>query len=111
MSEDTDTGQDELWARFHELVNMSSRELREWLGIVPDLDPKPGGEGPPPLGEAVAGLLGKRHTDITQKDREVMQKVIDIVQEEMSGVSHAELVNDVRRRERFMNVGHDVVQD
>src|SRR5690625_987245 len=98
MSQPSGTERDELWERFHEVVNMPSRDLRAWLGVEPDLDPKPGGAEPPPLGEAVADLLGKRHTDLTNEDRKVMREVIEIVDAEMSGMSHDDLVNDVRRR-------------
>ncbi|AYY14546.1 DUF3140 domain-containing protein [Actinobacteria bacterium YIM 96077] len=96
-----------LWDRFHEVVNMTSRELREWLGVEPDLTPQPGPSGPAPLGLAVLSILGKRRSDLTGDDLIVMQKVIDVVEEETSAQPREELSTDERRRHRLMNVGHD----
>ena len=99
--------EDDLWQRFHRAVNMSSRELVDWLGQEPDLGPKPGPAGPPPLGQAVVGILGKRRTDLTDEDLAVMRKVVDVVDDETAGLSPEEIVVDERRRHRLLNVGHD----
>lgn len=100
---------DELWDRFHSVVNMTSRELGEWLGVEPDVSPGP--SEPAPLGTAVVNILSKRRTDLTANDVEVMRKVIDVVDEETTGVPADRLANDERRRHRLRNVGHDVFRE
>src|SRR5690606_16457050 len=79
---------DELWRRFHEVVNMTSRELIDWLWMEPDLVPQPGPPQPPPLGVAVLKLLGKRRVDLTEDDLETMRKVIEVVEDETADVPY-----------------------
>lgn len=99
---------EELWERFHQVVNMTSPELTAWLGAEPDLEPPtPGGSAPPPLGKAVVGILSKRRADVTNDDLNTMEKVIEIVENETDGLAKEDVVNDERRRHRLMNVGHD----
>ncbi|NEE03033.1 DUF3140 domain-containing protein [Phytoactinopolyspora halotolerans] len=102
---------DELWERFHQAVNMTSRELLDWLGVEPDLDQGPGPAGRAPLGMAVVSILSKRRTDLTVEDLAVMQKVVDVVDEETSDTSREFLAEDERRRHRLMNVGHDPLRN
>lgn len=98
----------ELWDRFHQVVNMTSEELTAWLGTEPDLDaPHPGEDAPPPLGSGVTAILAKRRSDLTNDDLTVMQKVIEVVEDETDAATKGELVNDERRRHRLMSVGHD----
>jgi hypothetical protein len=101
---------EEIWERFHGVVNMTSRELLEWLGTQPDLAPHPG-ERPAELGLAVVQVLAKRRTDLTDADLAVMRKVVDVVEEETSGVSEEEIAGDERRRYRLLNVGHDPLRE
>lgn len=98
---------DTLWQRFHGAVNMTSRELADWLGSQPDLTPTPGTAEPAPLGQALVKVLRKRRTDLTDADLDVMRKVVDVVNDETAGISHGELLADERRRHRLRNVGHD----
>ncbi len=100
---------DRLWERFHSVVNMTSRELAEWIGVEPDISPGP--KEPPPLGEAVVSILGKRRTDLTSNDVEVMRKVVDIYDEETAGVPPDQLAGNERRRRRLRNIGHDVLRE
>ncbi|WP_129668438.1 DUF3140 domain-containing protein [Phytoactinopolyspora endophytica] len=102
---------DELWEHFHQVVNMTSRELLDWLGVEPDLSHGPGPARRAPLGIAVANILAKRRTDLTVEDLAVMQKVVDIVDEETSEVPREFLIDDEHRRHRLMNIGHDPVRD
>lgn len=97
---------EQIWNRFHEVVNLTSRELTDWLGTQPDLDTRPGSDHPPPLGVAVLSILRKRRVDLTDDDVVTMQKVIDVVEEETEGVPEEQLT-DERRRHRLLNVGHD----
>ena len=42
---------EELWQRFHDAVNMTSRELVDWLGVQLELaQARPGPSEPAPLG-------------------------------------------------------------
>ncbi|MFW6034141.1 MAG: DUF3140 domain-containing protein [bacterium] len=100
---------DQLWERFHSVVNMTSRELADWIGVVPDISPGP--QEPPPLGEAVVSILGKRRTDLTSNDVEVMRRVVDIYDEETAGVPADQLAGNERRRHRLRNIGHDVLRE
>ena len=97
---------EEIWERFHAVVNMTSRELVDWLGTQPDLAPHPG-EKPAELGLAVVRVLGKRRTDLTDDDLEVMRKVVDVVEAETADATQDEIASDERRRYRLLNVGHD----
>jgi hypothetical protein len=107
MAPDISPEVDALWQRFHTVVNMTSRELADWLGVEPDLSPQPGQAGPSPLGLAVLDVLGKRRSDVTPRDLETMQKVLDVVEEERAQTSPKQLAEDERSRHRLMNVGHD----
>lgn len=104
---------DELWERFHGVVNMTSRELVDWLGVQPDLDGvvPPEEQRRPPLGVAVVRILAKRRVDLTDGDCDVMTKVIDVFEEETAEASREEQVSDERRRHRLMNVGHDPLRE
>lgn len=97
---------EEIWERFHDLVNMTSRELLDWLGTQPDLAPHPGENAPAELGVAVVQVLAKRRTDLTDDDVEVMRKVIEVVEEETEGATEEDFA-DERKRYRLRNVGHD----
>jgi hypothetical protein len=106
MTEPTPPVED-VWDRFHEVVNMTSQELVSWLGVTEDLKAAPGPAQPPPLGVAVVEILRKRKTDLTDADVETMTKVVEVVEDETEGLSSAEIGNDERRRRRLLNVGHD----
>ncbi|WP_410588147.1 DUF3140 domain-containing protein [Amycolatopsis sp. lyj-23] len=99
---------DELWAEFHRVVNMTSRELEDWLrtrDAGPETEPLPGEAGPP-TGNEVLAILRKRRSDVDQRDADVMRKVVDRVHaqrrddlEPTAGESHW--------RHRLMSIGHD----
>jgi hypothetical protein len=98
---------EEVWDRFHEVVNMTSQELASWLGVAEDLKTDPGPAQPPPLGVAVVTILRKRKTDLTDADVETMTQVVEVVEDETDGLTSAEIGNDERRRTRLLSVGHD----
>lgn len=99
---------DELWAEFHRVVNMTSRELEDWLrtrDAGPETEPLPDEAGPP-TGHQVLGVLRKRRSDVDARDADVMRKVVDRVHaqrrddlEPTAGESHW--------RRRLMSIGHD----
>lgn len=97
------------WDSFHQVVNMPSEELREWLltqasgetamPADPDL-------GLPELGRKVVGLLRKRKVDLTAADADVMQEVVDYVADRQSHRPPTGASDDHWRRS-LMSVGHD----
>jgi hypothetical protein len=99
---------DELWAEFHRVVNMTSRELSEWLrtrDAGEEVEELPDQAGTP-TGQQVLAILGKRRQDLTPHDTDVMRRVVDRV--------HAQRRDDLEPtagqagwRRRLMSVGHD----
>jgi hypothetical protein len=99
---------EELWNEFHRVVNMTSRELSEWLrtrSAQPDTEALPDQAGTP-TGQRVLSILGKRRTDLDAEDIRVMRTVVDRV--------HAERRDDLEPtqgqatwRRRLMSLGHD----
>lgn len=99
---------DELWDEFHRLVNMSSRELRDWLrtqGAEPDHEQLPDLAGSP-TGRHVLHILGKRRVDLTEDDARVMRRVVDRIGEQR-GEQPETTAGDASWRRRLMNLGHD----
>ena len=99
---------DELWDEFHRVVNMTSRELGDWLrtrSAGEDAEEVPDHAGTP-TGQEVLAILGKRRRDVTPQDEHVMRRVVDRV--------HAERRDDLEPtageahwRHRLMSIGHD----
>lgn len=99
---------DVTWENFHRVVNMTSRELRDWLAVegagetteaLPD-------QAGPPIGHRVLAILGKRRADVTADDlavmRQVVEEIVAVRGEEVDAV-----VDDDRGRRRLMDLGHD----
>ena len=108
MATDSSTVTDELWDEFHRVVNMSSRELREWL-MVRDADEL--GEVPPEhagteTGRHVLAILGKRRTDLTDDDVRVMEKVVVKIQDERRDDLEP-TAGQAAWRHKLMTIGHD----
>ncbi|NYG55044.1 DUF3140 domain-containing protein [Nocardioides perillae] len=100
--------EDELWDEFHRVVNMTSRELRDWLMVDSadeDSEAEPDHAGSP-LGQRVLAILGKRRADCTPDDVEVMEKVVERVlsqrREDLEPTA-----GQAAWRHRLMRVGHD----
>ena len=74
-----DVVSDELWENFHRAVNMSSRELQEWLATdaagesAEQLPDQVGSDRP----RQVLAVLSKRRTDLSTDDVTLMQEVVD----------------------------------
>lgn len=99
---------DELWEEFHSLVNMTSRELREWLATAesgPDAEALPDQAGSSRSRE-VLGILGKRRTDLTAEDVEVMASVVEELRA-ARGETPEPTAGDAAWRHRLMSLGHD----
>lgn len=99
---------DELWNEFHALVNMTSRELRDWLSTaaageeteeVPDRAGKR-------TGRRVLEILGKRRTDLTQDDARIMEQVCGTVRSQRDA-SRDPQAGGGSWRHGLMSLGHD----
>jgi Protein of unknown function (DUF3140) len=99
---------DELWEDFHRVVNMTSRELEEWLRT------RSADEGTEPLpdqagtetGRHVVHILGKRRTDLTADDARVMRNVVTRVLAERRDDLEP-TAGEAHWRHRLMTLGHD----
>jgi len=99
---------DELWEDFHRVVNMTSRELEEWLRT------RSADEGTEQLpdqagtrtGQHVVHILGKRRTDLTSDDARVMRNVVTrVLAERRDDLEPA--AGEAHWRHRLMTLGHD----
>ncbi|MDQ0841274.1 MULTISPECIES: DUF3140 domain-containing protein [unclassified Streptomyces] len=98
----------ELWDEFHTVVNMTSRELQEWLSVesaAEETEELPDQAGPP-TGRKVLEILGKRRTDLTADDARVMQRVCDVVRSQRNAEMDPK-AGDANWRHSLMNIGHD----
>jgi hypothetical protein len=103
---------DQLWEEFHEVVNMSSRELADWLrtrGAGLDTEEVPDRAGPA-VGRQVLDVLGRRRTDVTPADVEVMTAVVQRVREQR-GPEPSPRAGDDGWRHSLMDLGHDPLRD
>jgi hypothetical protein len=99
---------DELWDEFHRVVNMTSRELDEWLrtrSADEDTEELPDQAGTE-TGRHVLHILGKRRTDVTDDDVRVMQNVVDRVLAERRDDLEP-TAGEAHWRYRLMSMGHD----
>jgi hypothetical protein len=102
---EVDTG---LWDEFHRVVNMSSRELLEWLrtrSAGEEVEQMPDKAGTP-TGQRVLEILQKRRVDLTEDDERVMRKVVDRVHAERRDDLEP-TAGDANWRHRLMSIGHD----
>ncbi|MFF3668355.1 DUF3140 domain-containing protein [Microtetraspora malaysiensis] len=109
MTDRSDPEVDLLWEEFHEVVNMTSAELRSWLltsASDEDAFPADPDLGIQELGRGVLHVLRKRKVDLTDEDVEVMRRVVDFVRERVT-TAPAGAVRDDRWRRALMSVGHD----
>jgi hypothetical protein len=104
------------WDSFHQVVNMTSEELRVWLlteAPAADEDVFPNEPdvrllelGLPELGRQVVELLRKRKVDLTEQDADVMEQVVDFVLTQEAD-RPANTGSDNEWRRSLMTVGHD----
>lgn len=99
---------DELWDDFHRVVNMTSRELQDWLmteAAGEDTETEPDHAGPP-LGHQVLDVLRKRRSDLTPADVHAMEKVVRRVAELRPGDLEP-TAGQAAWRHKLMSIGHD----
>jgi Protein of unknown function (DUF3140) len=102
------TVDDDLWEAFHEAVNMTSRELGDWLredGAGTNSEQLPDQAGSP-IGHQVLAILAKRRADVTPEDADVMRAVVDRVHEQR-GDEPESTAGDAGWRHALMSIGHD----
>jgi hypothetical protein len=100
--------EDDLWNEFHELVNMTSRELEDWLrtdAAGRSVEPLPGDTGHD-LGDQVVRILGKRRSDLADEDIELMRRVVRTVRRER-GEELEPTAGQAAWRHKLMSIGHD----
>jgi len=98
----------ELWDEFHRVVNMTSRELADWVRVQSageETEELPDQAGRS-LGRRVLGILGKRQVDLTDEDVDAMSKVVEVVRRER-GADLEPTAGDDHWRRRLMAIGHD----
>jgi hypothetical protein len=99
---------DELWDEFHRVVNMTSRELGDWLrtrDAGEDAEPMPDQAGTP-TGQEVLAILGKRRRDVSDEDAHVMRRVVDRVHEQRRDDLEP-TAGQASWRHKLMSMGHD----
>ena len=99
----------ETWESFHDLVNMTSPELRDWLMNTPDgvdtYAPEPDIDIHA-LGLQVLQLKQKRRTDLSGTDLDTMREVIDLIEGRLQNPPEAD-IQDEPWRDTLMTLGHD----
>jgi hypothetical protein len=96
------------WDSFHQAVNMTSEELRAWLlsgAADTDAATDDGDLELPELGRQVVELLRKRKVELTERDADVMEQVVDFVLTHEAEGPDTE--TDAGWRRSLMTVGHD----
>lgn len=99
---------DELWQEFHRVVNMTSRELTEWLRVRSageDVE-VPSDQAGTATGQQVVSILGKRRTDLTDMDVAVMRSVVGKVYEQRREDLEP-TAGQAAWRHNLMTIGHD----
>jgi type II secretory pathway component PulL len=99
---------DELWDDFHRVVNMTSRELSDWLrtrSASEDAEEVPDQAGTP-TGQEVLAILGKRKGDLGAADEQVMRRVVErVLQQRREDLEPT--AGQAAWRHRLMSLGHD----
>ncbi len=107
MSEDRERTRQE----FEDAVNMTARELEDWLGTEEsqEVGQKSGGGGESTgheMGRHIVEILSKHKADLTETDHERMAKVVGYVHRHLAQRPDGD-VTQTRWRYSLMNWGHD----
>lgn len=99
---------DTLWNEFHRVVNMTSRELEDWLrtdSATADSEVEPDHAGTP-TGREVLAILRKRREDLTAADADCMRRVVDRVLSQRRDDLEP-TAGQAAWRHKLMRLGHD----
>lgn len=99
---------DALWDDFHKVVNMTSRELSDWLrteSATPADEEVPDRAGTA-TGQHVLAVLRKRKADLTDDDIALIRYVIDQVRGQRRDDLEP-VQGDSPWRHALMDIGHD----
>ena len=103
----------QVWQEFHDAVNMTSPQLRDWLLAETSLNdtyaPEPGVDIMD-LGNRVLQILGKRRRDLNGDDVALMREVTELINRRVSQ-RPADDVDLEPWRHSLMAVGHDPWRD
>ena len=107
----TDEERKRVWLQFHEVVNLTDRELEAWLRTDESTAVgfrRGGGESVGHAsGRRIVSLLRKpRHRDLTIDDYRHMRKVVGYVHRHLAQRPRGD-VSDTRWRYSLQNWGHD----
>jgi hypothetical protein len=100
---------EQMWGTFHQLINMTSPELRDWLLSTPD-----GADAYAPepdidvhqLGERVLRILEKRRVDLTESDVAAMRLVTELIVGRLTNAPREQAANQPWR-DTLLTMGHD----
>jgi hypothetical protein len=98
---------DEVWEAFHRAVNMTSRELRDWLHTEPAQAVRglrPRDASAQETGGRVLEIFSKRKQHLVGDDVRLMRWVVDFVASRLEG---PRVVSSDQWRQELMTVGHD----
>lgn len=101
-----ETTDQELWDEFHRVVNMTSRELSDWLLTDASTEATTDVGAEHPTGKQVLSILGRRRGDLTDDDARTMRKVVDRVHEQRRDDLEP-TAGQAAWRHRLMSIGHD----
>ncbi|MEU7815630.1 DUF3140 domain-containing protein [Pseudonocardia sp. NPDC049154] len=99
---------DTLWNEFHRVVNMTSRELEDWLrtdsaAVDSEVEPDHAGTS---TGREVLAILRKRREDLTAADADCMRRVVDRVLSQRRDDLEP-TAGQAAWRHKLMRLGHD----
>ncbi|MVA75329.1 DUF3140 domain-containing protein [Auraticoccus sp. F435] len=106
-----EAGREEIWQEFREAVNMTPKELEEWLETdeAQEVGQKSGGSGESTghaSGRRIVQILRARKADLGDDDYEHMRKVVGYVHRHLAQGPGSD-VEHSRWRYSLMNWGHD----
>ena len=100
---------DQVWEDFHAAVNMTSRELADWLRTESASEGTEAfrDQAGPATGQQVLHVLSKRRTDVTVQDVEVMRAVDAAIRARRGEDLDSPVAGDAAWRHELMDLGHD----
>ena len=106
---------DDPWQDFKSAVNMTPKQLRDWLETKEsqEVGQKKGGDDESvghEFGRHILEVLDKKKADLTDEDRQHMRKVVGYVHRHLAQRPDGD-ITDTHWRYSLMNWGHDPKAD